>query len=194
MQLSTHEVMRWLLAGQRRQDILMTFTQPLTATHLATKLGLSRNTCPHGHWELHVYQLVTCLNPDARMSRVYWLTPLGRECQRRLLARHQQQLEHYFPEMDWKLYGWTCYAHRSAVIKALERPLRPRDIKHHALVNDPALRMSASNLRDTTRALRRHGIIDVVYLKGRKYTRHHRYRLTSLGRNLRELLIRATSR
>ena len=56
--------------------VLTAITQPLTANQLARRTQLSRAVCSQVQAELVIYDLVTCLNPLARRSRLYWLTEL----------------------------------------------------------------------------------------------------------------------
>ena len=167
-------------------------TQPLTVKQLGTRTSMTVNTCSYILWELTTYGLVGCLNQDARRSRVYWLTELGKKCQEQLC--HEQrlpQVTYNFPDVDWHLYGWVCFSHRSAVIKTLWQSLRPVSIKRLARSQNPHLRMSANNVRDIIRWCLAKGIVTKIYVKGMF---HPCYELTSLGKDLQWLLLQAKVR
>ena len=187
MQLS--EAYHWLLQGQRRKTILIGLKQPMTARQLGRLAEMSTDSCAYALWELSVYRLVRCVNPMACSSRLYWLTPLGVACQRKLHRSHGlEPREHEFPIVDWALYGWVCFRHRAAVIGALVEPLQPAAIRRKATAQNPQLRMSANNTRDVIRLFLARGIVRAV--PGRP-GRHPRYELTDVGRKLQLLLRQA---
>lgn len=161
----------------------------MTARQLAHKLGMSLDSCSYVLWELRIYGLVCCLNPGARRSRLYWITKLGKVCQKELCkSRNLPSVVHYLPELDWNLYGWVCYSHRAAVIKTLDAPMQPAAMKRKARFQDRSLRMSANNVRDIIRLFLMKGIVNQVMLKGKT---HPRYELTEAGKDLQSLLLRA---
>ena len=134
--------------------------------------------------------LVTCLNGRARRSRLYWLTQPGKERQSRLRREWGLgALRNDIPIVDWELYGWVCFSHRAAVLTALREPMQPSHIKHIARSHNPALKMSANNVRDVVRLFLKRGIIEGV--TGSKKRSHSRYQLTKAGAQLRVLLMRA---
>lgn len=181
------EAYHWLLQGDRRKRVLTQLTQPLTATQLSHRTGLSIDACGHVLWELSVYELVRCLNEPARSSRIYWLTDIGTACQvklRKLMGLPRVALD--FPIVDWHLYGWVCFRHRAAVIKALQGAMQPAAIKRRARVQNPGLRMSANNTRDVVRLLLFKGIVEPVYIRKKA---HPRYQLTEVGKKLQTLLV-----
>jgi len=180
------EAYYWLKLGERRQNLLAVIHQPMTATQLARNLEMNRDCCSDVLWELSVYQLVECLNPNARRSRLYWLTELGKECQGRLRASlRKESLKYDFPSADWDLYGWCCFSHRSAIIKALEEPLQPAAVKRKARFQNPDIRMSANNVRDIIRLLLEKRIVIKVPPKGKV---RPKYELTEDGKDLQVLL------
>ena len=128
--------------------------------------------------------MTRCLNAAARRSRVYWLTRLGQACRRQLDSGYRPT----FAQVDWEIYGQVCFSHRAAVIKAIMEPLQPATIKRVALYRDPLLRMSANNVRDVIRFLRRKGVVYPVWVRRKA---HIHYQLTEHGRRLQELLLRA---
>jgi DNA-binding HxlR family transcriptional regulator len=93
--------------------------------------------------------------------------------------------------VDWQLYGWACYSHWSAIIKAPDQAMQPAAIKRRARQQDPALRISANNVREVIKLLVQKGIVTKTELRG---AAHPRYTLTATGRTLRRLLFSATTR
>ena len=185
------EAYHWLLQSERRKRIIREVTQPLTATHLSRRTGMLRHTCTKLLLELAVYELVYCLNEHTHRSRVYWLTYLGLASQLKLCELLSvAPPTHDFPKIDWHLYGWVCFGHRTAIINALVHPMRPPAIKRRARLHDDALRMSADNVRDVILLFLAKGIVRPVYVRKKGYPA---YELTDVGVALRRLLRQANS-
>lgn len=162
----------------------------MTAKQLSQQTGMSLDDCCYVLWELSLYLLVTCLNPQAFRSRLYWLTKSGSACQSRL--RREGGLEkkaHDLPIVDWPLYGWVCFSHRSAILKALREPMQPARIKRVARSQDPDLRLSANNVRDVLKLMLKRRIVKRV--PGRRKRSHPLYARTETGEKLLKLLLRA---
>lgn len=177
----------WLIQSERRKEIIRDFDQPLTATQIARRVSISLDRVLHLLWALTLYHVLYCLNKDTRHSRVYWLTELGKACQRKLReACGLQPLTHRLPDIPWDLYSSVCYSHRTAVIKTIHGPMQAAAIKRKALFQNPQLRMSANNVRDVIQYLLKKGIVTRVEIKRRA---HPRYELTELGKEFRELLL-----
>ncbi len=156
----------------------------MTATQLSRLTGSDLNRTMFVVRGLIKLQFLRCLNPQARRSRLYWLTGRGAAyCWRVCLGRCDDQ-----PSIDWDLYGWVCYSHRAAILKALAGPLQSCEIKRKARFANPGLKMSANNVRDVIRLFVGKNIVRTVLGKRRA---HPRYELTSLGDTLRSLLLRA---
>ena len=178
-----------LIQSQRRQELLVALMQPMTGKQLARKTRAPLDFCSLSLSKLVIHKLAVCLNPEARRSRLYWLTEAGKACQRQLREwRDLPPLKHDFPNVDWKLYGWTCYSHRAAIIKTLDKPMQSASIKRKAKNQDNNLRMSANNVRDVMKLLLKKGIVRTIKIKKKAHPRHE---LTDLGKNMRTLLIRA---
>ncbi len=162
----------------------------MTARQLSQHTEITLDTCSLVLKGLAGHGLVTCLNGRARRSRLYWLTQPGKQCQSRLRReRGLGALPYDFPMVDWELYGWVCFTHRAAVLTALREPMQPAHIKRVARSQNPALKMSANNVRDVIRLFMWRGIVErLPRLKRRS---HPRYELTEEGRKLRVLLLRA---
>lgn len=185
-------ILAWLTDGHLRERILLALTQPLTAAQLARKIHCTQRECRRCLAALLNRRLVFCLNPLASSSRLYWVRPLGVECQVTLKrALQYSRPPSDFPSVDWKLYGGVCFRHRSACILALTRPLNPASLRKKAVFENPKLRMSANNARDIVRQFLAQGIVHPVPRKKRKYPD---YELTAMGRDFRRLLAEAQSR
>ncbi|MFC1780851.1 hypothetical protein ACFLZ8_01125 [Planctomycetota bacterium] len=89
------------------------------------------------------------------------------------------------PDIDWELYGWVCFSHRAAIIKALTESMQPAKIKHRAKQQNPKIKMSANNVRDIIKLFLEKEIVEPVKVGKRA---HLRYELTELGRNIQGLL------
>lgn len=184
--MKIEEVYHWLVQSERRMQVIRNASQPMTAVQMSKRIGVDQACCTYLLWELLVYSVVQCLNPFARRSRLYWLTRLGKQCQRRLLeSESQPAIVCKFKGIDWDLYGYMCYSHRSAIVRAMDGPMQPSAIKRKAAVQNPSLRMSANNVRDVMQLLLERGIVKTVSVH-RKSHRH--YELTEVGKEIRTLL------
>ena len=184
------EVNNWLHQGERRQQIIIRLRQPMTALQLSKHTDMPLDCCSYVLNELSLYKLVQCMNPQSKRSRLYWLTNMGKQCQKELLKENSRpSLVYDFPTIDWELYGWVCYTHRAAIIRALTEPLQPATIKRRATLRNPDLKMSANNVRDVIKLFLQKGI--VKSMKIQKKT-HLRYELTELGKKLQNLLMKAS--
>lgn len=186
------QALYWLAGSRRRQLALYRLFQPMTAKQLAFQTRMRTADCSDILCDLATVGLVTCLNSRANRSRVYWLTQRGRNCQAALRAKlGLPAIKPNFPNVDWRIYGWVCFSHRAAIVKALSEPLCPADIKRRATGRNPRLRMSANNVRDAIRKLTRYGVVRSVFVGKRK---HPLYALTQLGEGCRVLLKRMDDR
>ena len=175
--------------GKCDSKILLAFAQPLTAKQISKKSGIPMDTCSYIVAKYVQQRILACLNPKARNSRVYWLTDTGilhkKELCRKLNVTY---IEPNLPDIDWQLYGWVCFSHRTMVIKVLTMAMQPSEVKRVLRLQKENTRISANNIRDVIRLLLSKGIVRPVKVKKRA---HLRYELTELGTKLRQLLIRA---
>ena len=181
----------WLVQSEKRKRILISFNQPLTATHISRRAGVTLDSCLHLIWGLGQRGLTYCLNPNTRFNRLHWLTPRGKECRRMLreaLGLKKDTVR--VPTVPWDLFSSVCFSHRSAVVKAMHGPMQSSRIKKRALGRDPSLRMSANNVRDVMKYLLSEGIAQKVMIGDRP---HPRFELTDLGRTFQELLFYAST-
>ena len=179
----------WLIQSERRRDIIRDFDQPLTATQIARRTGISLDRALHLLWALTLHGVLCSLNQNTRHNRVHWLTELGKACQRRLRETLAlRPLAHFLPDVPWDLYSSLCYSHRCAVVKAMNGPMQAAAVKRKAVFQNTLLRMSANNVRDVMRYLLNNGIVRRVVLRRR---RHPRYELTDMGKVFQNLLVGA---
>ena len=177
----------WIEQSDRRKLILSGFNQPLTATHVARRSGIDRDSCLHHLWSLTLRGILRCLNQDTRFNRLYELTNLGKACQRRLRGlRSGEPNSYHAPDIPWDLYSSICYRHRAAVIESLREPMQSATLRRKARLQDPTLRMSANNVRDVMKYLLQKQIARRVTIRKKK---HPRYELTDLGREFQWLLL-----
>ena len=181
------EIYQWLGKSEKRKLVLINLKQPMTASQLSKHTDLTLDQCSLYLGQLMLCGLVKCLNPFARRSRLYWLTPIGILCQKKLRKdKDLPSLVKELPDIDWELYGWICYNHRDAIIRALTKPMQPAAIKRYAKQKNPDLKMSANNVRDVIKLFAKRGIVKPV--KARKKA-HLRYELTDFGRKLQRLIM-----
>ena len=177
----------YLTKNKKRLHVVKALTQPMTATQLSRRTGLSNDMCRRILGKLAQHMILSCLNSSARRSRAYWFTDLGVSSLNREPEFKERFLVDY-SAIDWDLFGWLCFRHRAAVIKTLVEPMQPATIKRKARSRDPTLRMSANNVRDIIRLFEKRGIVRRVYVRKRA---HACYDLTEPAKAHQRLLIQA---
>jgi hypothetical protein len=183
------EAFEWTERSKKRKSVLMGLNQPMTASQLSKKTGLSLDQCSLSLGQLSLCGLVKCLNPYAKRSRLYWLTSIGILCQKKLTKdKSLPNLAKELPDIDWQLYGWVCYNHRAAIIKALTEPMQPAVVKRKIKQQNPKIKMSANNVRDVVKLFLQKGIARPVKVRKKA---HLRYELSELGCKLQGLLSHA---
>ena len=181
------QVCYWLEQSQRRKDIVGSFNQPLTATHVARRTGITRDACLHHLWSLTLRRILRCLNQDTNFSRLYSLTKLGKACQRRIRGlQDREPINYHEPDIPWDLYSSVCYRHRAAVVETVREPMQAATIKRKARLRDSTLRMSANNVRDVMKYLLEAQVVRRATMRKKK---HPHYELTELGREFQRLLL-----
>ncbi|MBA7538831.1 hypothetical protein ES705_31108 [subsurface metagenome] len=187
--MQTSNVYEWTKKEDRRKKILIALKQPLTAKQVSKKTGIPLDTCSYTITKLASRALVTCLNPKARNSRLYWTTGVGRQCRRQL---HQDlnlpEKAYDVPSANWDLYGWVCYSHRAAIIRSMTSPMQPSEVKRVLRVHRSNIRISANNIRDVMKLLLEKGLVQKVFIRKKA---HPRYELTDSGNQFRQLLMQA---
>lgn len=170
---------------------MMALRMPLTAKQLARKIGIPSDTCSYILSKLFNLELVICLNPVTKNSRLYWLSEEGKKCQKELYLNSNLSYEDFkLPDINWEEYGWLCFSHRSMVIKTLNTPMQPSEIKRYLRVHRSSAKISANNIRDVMKLFLKKGIVRPVKVKKKA---HCRYELTEAGALYRQLLIQADS-
>lgn len=187
--MENSKVYQWITEDENRKKILLAINQPVTAKQLSQRTGIPVDTSSYLLAKLKIKGLLICLNPDAIKSRVYWLTEFGIRCRKQL---HQDldllYKEYDLPDINWLLYGWLNFNHRSAVIKILTTPMQPAGIKRVLRIRRPNIKISANNVRDIIKLFLARDIVSPVKIRKKA---HLRYELTDLGTKLRQLLLRA---
>ena len=187
--MQTSKVYKWIKNEENRKKILLSLRQPLTAKQISRKARISVDTCSYIFGKLAAKDIVACLNPSARNSRLYWVTELGQKCQEQL---HQElslpEKAYDIPSVNWELYGWVCFNHRAAIIRILTEPLQPSEMKRRLRYLNSDIRISANNIRDVIRLFLRKGLVQKVVVRKKA---HPRYKLTELGTKFQGLLSRA---
>ena len=182
------ETHKWIEKEENRKKILKSISQPCTSKQIARRTRIDMDTCSYVLGKFTARGLVTCLNPKARNSRLYYVTPLGRDCQRALhedSPADRPQVAHDIPSVNWDLYGWVCFSHRAAIIRILDSPMQPSAIKRRLRNTCPNVTISANNIRDIIRLFLAKGIVQKVTVRKKAYPR---YELTETGTKLRQLL------
>jgi len=185
----TSNVYEWIKKDKNRENILVSMTQPLTAKQISRKTGIGKDSCSYLLSKFAAKGVTVCLNPNARSSRLYWITDLGGKCQRRLRPG-LSELTRDLPSVNWELYGWVCYNHRAAVIRILSEPMQPSEMKRKLRQTGSEVRISANNIRDIIRLFHKKGIVRQVAVRKKA---HPRYELTAQGIQIQKLLNRAHS-
>ncbi len=190
----TSNVYEWIKKEQRRTTVLVALRQPLTAKQLSRKTSIGLDTCSHIVGRLTEQGLTACLNPAARSSRVYGLTDMGRKYREKLcreLGRPEKPELCELSGVDWELYGWLCFSHRSAIVRVLTEPLQPSEIKRKLRNVNSSVKISANNIRDVIRLFLQKGIVRKILARKKA---HPRYELTEDGLAFQKLLFLAEAR
>ena len=185
----TSEVYEWIKKKESRRKILMTLSQPLTAGQISRKAGIPVETCSYILVKCTGLKLLKCLNPKARNSRLYWLTYQGIQCQRWLCRDQNTPYQKpVLEDIDWELYGWICFRHRSVILKTITEPMQPARIKRYIRYRFPQTKISSNNVRDIIKLFLTQELVRPVSFRKKV---HPRYELTDTGIKLRQLLLQA---
>lgn len=178
----------WVKDKERRMKVLLLMRLPLTAKQISLKLRIKMSSCSRILKDFTAKGLMVCLNPTAKNSRLYYLTELGIQYQS--LLRQERNLPDKdipLPNIDWGLYGWICFSHRSAIVKNITEPMQPSRMKRQIRRRNPDVKISANNIRDIIRLFEKKGVVKRVYIRKKA---HPRYELTDVGKQLQYLLIK----
>ncbi len=187
--MKNSNVYQWIIEEENRKKILIAINQPVTAKQLSKRIGIPVDTCSYLVAKFTFKGLLICLNPGAIKSRLYGLTKFGIRCRKQLhLDSNLLYKEYNLPDINWHLYGWVNFNHRSAIIKILTIPMQPAEIKKVLRIRRPNIKISANNVRDIIKLFLARDIVSPVKIRKKA---HPRYELTDLGTKLRQLLLRA---
>ena len=189
--MKNDKINQWLKEQRNLQEVLCILKQPLTARQISKKTGIPLDTCSYYIAKFVDWGLLICLNPNARNSRLYWLTDKGHPCHWK--DCHDEDPPYAYkepdlPDVDWNLYGWLCFNHRSTVVKTLTYPMQPSEIKRIIRLQKSKIKISANNIRDIIKLFIARGLVRTVPIRKKA---HRRYELTLLGTKLRQLLVQA---
>ena len=185
--MKNNDAYEWIKTNENRKRILLLMKLPLTAKQMSPKLQIAPARSSRLLSDFVDKSLAVCLNPNAQNSRLFHLTPLGKDCQRQLCLELNLPLKELdVPAVDWSLYGWVCFSHRAAIVKTLTEPMKPSEIKRQLRRRNSRVNISANNIRDIIKLFAEKGIVEKVYLK-RKV--HPLYELTQTGKQLQALLL-----
>ncbi len=166
----------------------MLIRQPMTVRQISLKTKIREDGCSFILQELSRCDIVQCLNPRVKRSRLYWLTQKGINCQQFLFKQtHKAAPTYDFPNVDWELYGWVCFNHRSSIIKVMTEPMNPASIRRKIYRQYPTIKISANNVLDILRLFVKKAIAESVY---QEKSARASYQLTELGQKLQKLLWR----
>ena len=185
--MRTSKVYEWIQKEESRKNILTVLTLPLTARQISKKTGIPAEICSYIVNTFVDKGVLVCLNPTAQNSRVYGLSGIGLQCRKHCCP---DVSEYGAADIDWTVYGWVCYNHRSAILRMLTEPMQPSEVRRKIKQRLPQVKISANNTRDIIRLFLEKGIVQKIFVRKKA---HPRYELTDLGIKLQSLLIKAES-
>lgn len=180
---------KWLNRKEERRKILAAMQMPLTAKQMAKRTGIAIGACSGTLIKFARKGIAVCLNPSAVCSRIYGLTDVGISCQKQLcrdLGIACEEFGTHSRNVSWDLLGWVFFSHRSMVIRAMNKPMYPSEIRRRIRGRFPGARLSVNNICDVIRLCLAKGIVRPVRV--RKKARPQ-YELTELGTRLLQMLI-----
>ena len=157
----------------------------MTASQLAKLSGMEETSCAHVLRAMEDRGIVACLNPAARRSRLFGLTLRGKAIRSAAIKLHSQ--DYVAPVIDWTTYGCLCYAHRTAVMLALDGAMRPATIKRRILFTQEDVHISCNNIRDLLQDLIKYGVVDREIVGKSSF---YSYRLTPAGEFYQRMLLK----
>ncbi len=187
--MTSRPTIQWLQDRYPYRQVLRALVHPRTARQISRVTQLSAPTCSHILSQLAGRKLIHCLNPSAQTSRVYYLTAAGQRLYR-ILAKTVPPWPPIspLPDLNWPLYGWLCFRHRSAVLRYLTYPLQPAELKRILRQSQSRLKISANNIRDIVKLFVARGLAQRIRIHRKK---HWHYDLTAMGIKYREVLRQA---
>ncbi len=69
----------FVVSGLNRKRVLLVISGPMTPTQISEKTETSLSNVSHALTELRKQKLVKCINPKARVGKIYRRTRLGKE-------------------------------------------------------------------------------------------------------------------
>jgi len=159
----------------------------MTASQLAGKVETSQDSTSKALRTLQDAAVTACLTPDLQNSRVYALTDVGMRARSEMDC--PEDVHSYTTDVGfWRLYAWCSHRHRWAILSALDRPMRPSELKRYIRYNKPTVQMSTNNCWDAVRLMTSHGVLRPLEVEHSEYVA---YEPTDVGTLVREHLLRA---
>lgn len=181
----------WLSRGSRRSEALKAFSRPMTAFQLSRRSNLTASAAKAALGQLRRAGLATCLNERARSNRIYWLTSTGQRMRAELFKDDEPSINFLeSSRIDWTLVGWAGFSRRAEILKVLDGPLAPPEVRRRALARSERVRMTTDKVRAVLKELASKGLVRQV--RERRLKRPY-YKLTPAGLTMRSLLIQMES-
>jgi hypothetical protein len=132
--------------SKRQSAVLEVMSKPKIPAEIRNQIGLKRtNNLSAAIKELVNAGLIHCLNPSARVGRLYGLTKKGISTRKKLGFKEYCQPH----DIDWDLYGYIVSGRqRRTIMKAMSEniPMTSRLIRERA--NEYNSRISRTNAND----------------------------------------------
>jgi DNA-binding MarR family transcriptional regulator len=171
--------------SKRKRAALEVMSKPKTPAEIRDQIGLKRNSnLSSTIRELIRLNLICCLNPNAKVGKLYGLTSKGQKLKKKLLTEKGMPYSYSEPsQINWRLYGWVvCGRQKNAILKAMKMPMPLKYIKEMAQEYNP--RISRTNANDILQLFVKKGLAE----KTRQYNRII-FALTKHGQTIRAQLL-----
>ena len=179
----------WLNENKIAKKILCNLKTPMTGRQLSQILKIDLNVCGHILRSFRKRGLAYCCNPQAKISRLYYLTLDGKVCLSKFSdSGNSNFVSENIYDFDWETFGWVCFSRRASILKVLNEPMNSPTIRRRILSNNYTSSIGEGNIRDVIREFLKKGIVKKVWIRKRV---HPRYELTDLGKKLQSLLMRS---
>lgn len=83
------QLLSWALRGKQRREVVLFLHGEMTPTEVAQRSGYSLNHASKVLREFLKVKIVKLLNPEERTGRLYVLTDMGKDVQKRIRMRQK---------------------------------------------------------------------------------------------------------
>lgn len=171
--------------SKRQKAVLEVMSKLKIPSEIREQIGLKRsNNISSTLKELLRLNLIYCLNPKAKVGKLYGLTVKGQKLRKKLLNEKSIPYSYSEPsQVNWNLYGWViCGKQKKAILKAIKMLLPLKYIKENAQKYNPMI--SRMNCNDILQLFVKKGI-------ARKIRQNNRviFNLTKTGEKIRNQLL-----